>query len=46
MTFSAVITPITENTPIVTPRIVSAERSLFVRNAVREMRRISESFIG
>ena len=41
MTLSAVITPITEKTPIVTPSIVRLERSLFVRSASTEMRRVS-----
>jgi hypothetical protein len=45
MTLSAVITPITENTPIVTPRIVNTERNLFVRNAMSERRKISEKDI-
>src|SRR3954447_18068937 len=38
---SAVVTPITEKTPMATPSIVSAERSLFVRNEPRAMRKIS-----
>src|SRR5438876_77808 len=45
MTLSAVITPMTEKTPIVTPNIVSTERSLFVFSAVRAMRMISWKFI-
>src|SRR5438128_12552236 len=45
MTLSAVITPMTEKTPIVTPNIVSTERGLFVFGAVRAMRMISWKFI-
>ena len=41
MALSAVITPITEKTPMATPSIVRAERSLFVRNEPRAMRKIS-----
>src|SRR2546428_2983978 len=45
MTLRAVITPMTEKTPIVTPNIVSTERSLFVFSAVSAMRMISWKFI-
>ena len=41
MTLRAVITPMTEKTPMATPSIVNAERSLFVRNEPRAMRKIS-----
>src|SRR4029079_10249405 len=41
MTLSAVMTPITENTPIVTPSIVSAERRRLVLSALIAMRKIS-----
>src|SRR6266568_950657 len=46
MTLSAVITPMTEKTPIVTPNIVSTERSLLVFSAVSAMRMISWKFIA
>src|SRR5438128_10400304 len=45
MTLSAVITPMTEKTPIVTPNIVRPERSLLLFSAVRAMRMISWKFI-
>src|SRR5262249_28281585 len=41
ITLSAVITPITEKTPMATPSMVSAERSLFVFSAIRAMRVVS-----
>ena len=41
MTLSAVITPITEKTPMATPIMVRMERSLFVRRALSAMRMIS-----
>src|SRR5689334_22355245 len=41
MTDSAVITPMTEKTPMATPSMVSAERSLLLRRAVRAMRTVS-----
>lgn len=42
---TAVITPMTEKTPIVIPSIVSAERSLFTPKEPRAMRRISVNFM-
>ncbi len=42
----AVMTPMTENTPMATPSIVSAERSLFTRNALTAMERISLMSMG
>src|SRR5690349_3873067 len=41
MTLRAVITPMTLNTPIVTPSIVRMLRSLFARSASSAIRRIS-----
>src|SRR5689334_8749748 len=41
MTLRAVITPMTEKTPMATPSMVSAERSLLVRSAVRAIRAVS-----
>jgi hypothetical protein len=41
MALSAVITPMTENTPIVTPSIVRADLSLLVFSAPSAMRMIS-----
>src|SRR5437016_11477406 len=41
ITLSAVMTPITEKTPMATPSMVSAERSLFVFSAVKAMRAVS-----
>src|ERR1044071_2825916 len=41
MTLSAVMTPMTEKTPIVTPRIVRTERSLFVFKARSAIRMVS-----
>ena len=38
---TVVITPITENTPIVIPAIVRMERSLFTPNELKAIRRIS-----
>src|SRR6185295_1450318 len=46
MTLSAVITPITEKTPMETPSMVSAERSLLVFSAVRAMRTVSFMVFG
>src|SRR5579859_4587409 len=46
MTLSAVITPITEKTPIVTPNIVRPDRSLFAFSAVSAMRMISRKFMA
>src|SRR5690242_5369075 len=46
MTLSAVITPITEKTPIVTPNIVRPDRSLFALSAVSAMRIISRKFMA
>src|SRR2546428_12559528 len=45
MTLNAVITPMTEKTPMVTPSIVRIERSLFVFSAISAMRKISWKFI-
>src|SRR5205814_3116602 len=41
ITLSAVITPMTEKTPMATPSMVSPERSLFVLSAVSAMRIVS-----
>src|SRR5438045_9768663 len=46
ITESAVMTPITEKTPMETPVIVRMERSLFVRRAPSAMRIASLRFIG
>src|SRR5712692_11955154 len=46
ITLSAVITPITENTPMVTPSMVRPERSLLVFSAPSAMRMISWKFIA
>src|SRR5207253_10789444 len=46
ITESAVMTPITEKTPMETPVIVRIDRSLFVRRAPSAMRITSLKFIG
>ena len=43
---TVVITPMTENTPIVMPDMVRIDRSLFTASEPMAIRRISESRIG